>query len=78
MIIEACRTCFSVLAVMMMMKCPNTIIVNESEEWNKIDALQFESSRKRCGEIYPDAPCLKWFVKKAENTYWAVCGKQMK
>jgi hypothetical protein len=58
--------------------CPDTRIENYTTTWNKQDQETFEHSKIRCGELYPEAPCLKMFRKKDDDTYNAVCGEKVK
>ena len=55
--------------------CPKTRIENWTKVWTKRDQQTLDTARKRCGEIYPDAPCVKMFRKKDETTYNVICGK---
>lgn len=56
-------------------QCPETIIENRTDEWNTQDMQTLVNAKKRCGEIYPDSPCLKKLIKKDSQTYNAICGK---
>lgn len=58
------------------MSCPATKIENHTKEWNKLDQATFARAEVRCGELYPEAPCLKLFRKKDKLTYQAVCGEK--
>lgn len=40
-----------------------------------MDVWAFNLDSKRCVYYFPDSPCLKKFIKKEENDYWAICGK---
>jgi hypothetical protein len=54
--------------------CPETKVVNRTEEWNDTDQRSLESAQKRCKVHYEDSPCLKVFEKREENVYRATCG----
>jgi len=54
--------------------CIATILVNISLV-NKDDVNALTAATKRCSEIYPEAPCLKKFIKREERVYWAICGE---
>lgn len=57
--------------------CSETIVINQSKDpWNSKDEYQLNYSKKRCGEIFINSPCLKKFVKRKVQTYWAICGKE--
>jgi len=43
--------------------------------WNDFDRSELKYAEKRCGEIYPDAPCLKLWRKWGKRDYSAVCGE---
>lgn len=58
------------------LNCPTTILENRTNTWTKQDHDNLMFSKKRCGEIYKDSPCLKFFRKKAKLTYHAVCGSE--
>lgn len=55
--------------------CPKTIIDNRSGEWNAQDTQTLARANVRCAEFYPDAPCVKKFIKKDNQTYNVICGK---
>ena len=65
------------LLLLLALSCPNTIIINQNKEpWNEFDAKTLASAKIRCGELYPDAPCVKKFYKRPdEQNYWVICGK---
>ena len=56
--------------------CPAFKIVNEEGTWNAKDASTLDRAVTRCEERYGPRgnPCLKVFIKKAEDTYNAICG----
>lgn len=56
--------------------CTPTQILNDTDVWNKTDDTHVNLAEKRCPEIYVESPCLKVFRKRAERTYWAICGKE--
>lgn len=59
--------------------CADTKIYNvSSDPWNETDVINYAISTKRCPEKYPRSPCLKKFTKIRENTYKAICGKEIK
>ena len=64
------------LIVLAALTCPKTIVINKAIIWDQSDTQMLDTAKKRCGEIYPDAPCLKKFIKKDEDSYWAICGAQ--
>jgi hypothetical protein len=55
--------------------CPEVTVSNNTNEWNKVDERELRQAELRCPEIYPDAPCLKFFKKKEARVYEAICGK---
>jgi hypothetical protein len=56
--------------------CPHTAHVNKTDEpWNDYDKKIFLQVQKRCGQIYPDAPCVKLFRKFDTQSYTVLCGK---
>jgi hypothetical protein len=57
------------------LSCPKTIMVNHtSHPWNDHDRSVLETAKKRCGQIYPDAPCVKEFYKIDKQDYHVTCG----
>ena len=54
--------------------CPETKIINHTQEWNDIDRRSLKSAKKRCKIHYPDSPCVKIFEKTEENVYRVTCG----
>lgn len=55
--------------------CAVTVIVNNTDTWTARDQEVMKEAQKRCGELFPDAPCLKKIVKNAENSYRLHCGE---
>lgn len=61
-----------------LLSCAATITVNISAEvWNKEDDANMLVAKKRCAELYSDAPCLKRFIKTEPQTYNAICGEEI-
>jgi len=56
--------------------CSRPKIHNNTDEWNKIDDDTYRSVVVRCQVHFPEAPCLKNFIKTEENVYHAVCGEK--
>lgn len=64
---------------MLILSCPITVLQNTSGyPWNRYDRKEMEYAKKRCGEIYLDAPCLKFWKKWGKQDYSAICGKEKK
>lgn len=61
-----------ILAVLIV--CQTPILVNHSKIWVHRDSEIIAHASKRCGEIFPDAPCLKRLVKVKEQAYNIYCG----
>lgn len=57
-----------------MANCPETKIVNHTKTWNEQDQKTLDRAKKRCGQLYPEAPCVKVFTKKDDSTYTVACG----
>lgn len=64
----------SAILLTLAMTCPETIIDNRTNEWTPYDMQTLAHAKVRCGEIYPDSPCVKKFIKKDESTYNVICG----
>lgn len=58
------------------MACARPKITNPSGEWTKADDDSYRSAVIRCVVHFPEAPCLKNFIKIEENIYHAVCGEK--
>lgn len=56
--------------------CAAVIIVNMTSTWTQYDQDTLNRAKKRCREIYKDAPCLKKFTKKSNDAYTAICGER--
>lgn len=58
------------------LSCPKPVMLNETSfPWNKRDYQVLRQVKKRCGEIYPDAPCVKLFKKYGDgHDYSVICG----
>jgi hypothetical protein len=55
--------------------CSFTELINQTKDpWNDFDMQILHKAEKRCPELYPDAPCVKKFYKRPEQSYWVVCG----
>lgn len=66
----------SILTLSQASQCPETKTLNlTSEEWNAADTEALETAQRRCPEVFPEAPCLKLFIKKEVLVYRAICGK---
>lgn len=64
------------MLLLAVLSCPQVIMVNETvKPWNKRDYQILRQVKKRCGEIYNDAPCVKLFKKYGDgHDYSVVCG----
>lgn len=59
--------------------CPSTKMLNTSgHPWNDYDKSILAQTKRRCGQIYPDAPCVKLFKKWGKQDYSVVCGAKEK
>lgn len=67
----------NLLFLLTALSCPEVHMVNTSGEgWTSNDYDIIESAKIRCGEIYPEAPCLIKFEKYAFQSYRTTCGKK--
>lgn len=63
------------LLAALMAACPITKTVNKTQyPWNEHDKETQAYCGKRCAQIYPEAPCLKLFVKWDKQDYHCICG----
>ena len=58
--------------------CAAVILIGFQSPLNTDDLNALKAATKRCAEIYPEAPCLKKFIKKEERVFWAICGERPK
>lgn len=64
------------IAIVLALSCPVPTVENISgEPWNEGDQETLNISKIRCGQIYPEAPCVKWFQKRPDRAYRVLCGK---
>ena len=68
----------AILTNIIVFSCHNPIIDNWTKVWNEEDAKTLKQAQIRCGEIYPDAPCVKLFRKKEELNYNVICGAKQR
>lgn len=54
--------------------CPETKVINKTNEWTETDQKNLEFTQKRCEVHYEDSPCLKKFEKYDFQAYRATCG----
>jgi hypothetical protein len=65
------------LLIFLALSCPKTEIVNTSGfPWNDYDQSILTQAKRRCGELYSDAPCVKWMKKYEKFSYSVLCGSQ--
>ena len=55
-------------------QCPETKVINRTDEWTDTDQKSLEFAKGRCSFYYPDSPCLKVFEKTETQVYRATCG----
>ena len=58
------------------LNCPDTKVVNKTDNWNKFDDWTLSNAQKRCPKLYPNSPCLKLLVKRTDRDYTAICGRE--
>jgi hypothetical protein len=56
------------------LSCPSIKVINRSDTWNDQDYEALKTATARCQTMYPDAPCLKFFLKSEDGIYSAICG----
>lgn len=55
--------------------CAVTILVGFKVTLDKNDRDALSAATQNCSKYYPEAPCLKKFIKREELVYWAICGE---
>lgn len=64
-----------ILLSLALLSCPPTEMQNHTVySWNDFDMKTLDGARKRCGELYPDVPCVKIFEKHGKQDYSVICG----
>lgn len=67
------------IAVVLALSCPAPVIENISGlAWNAEDQKTLDAAKKRCVQIWADAPCVKWFQKREKLMYRVICGAPTK
>ena len=66
------------IVALMTMKCPDTALIGFSPKLVLIERQSLSRAKKHCSELYPEAPCLKKFIKREELVFWAICGEVSK
>jgi hypothetical protein len=61
------------LFTIMSINCPKTNLIGFEIPMSKIEMESLNRAIVHCKELYPEAPCLKSFEKRAELVYWAIC-----
>jgi hypothetical protein len=57
--------------------CPKVRMQNVTKvPWTQHDRDVLVRAQKRCGELYPDMPCVKLFRKFGFQMYTVICGAQ--
>lgn len=64
------------IVFLLALSCPSPEIFNHTKTWNTADEKAFNTAKKRCGEIYKTASCVKSFTKVKENTYRVICSEK--
>jgi hypothetical protein len=62
------------LSIYLSLCIPPRIVNTSKELWNKHDTKILETAQKRCGQKYPDSPCVKLFWKTKPKSYRVICG----
>ena len=63
----------------MILACIATIVINLSNEpFNDTDRQNQKIASERCAVHYPEAPCLKKFIKVEPLVYRAICVEDTK
>lgn len=57
--------------------CPKTVMLNTSKfPWVDYDYEILDYSKKRCGQMYQNSPCVKLFKKYNKQQYSVICGSK--
>lgn len=59
------------------LSCPPTKMENATTyPWNEFDMKTLKHVKTRCGQIYPNSPCVKLFRKWDKKDYSVICGRE--
>lgn len=58
--------------------CPQTEFQNKSNTWTDKDQKVYQTATARCGQLHPDAPCVKMFRKVEDGIYSVICGYKIR
>jgi hypothetical protein len=61
------------LALAVAPMCPSPLIINHTKEWTTFDAKTLARAKIRCGQLYPNSPCVQTFMKTKPLTYQVIC-----
>jgi hypothetical protein len=64
-----------IIASMLSGTCPEVREIGFDSPLTKDEQQSLAHAKVRCGELYPEAPCLKSFEKREEGVFWAICGE---
>jgi hypothetical protein len=65
------------LSILVVLSCPDTKMWNASKyPWNKHDYQMLDRTKIRCGQLYPNSPCVKLFRKYDFQSYSAICSHE--
>lgn len=63
-----------IVATMLTLQCSEPVIISK-KPLTEFDLWTLERAKKRCGEIYPNSPCVKVFHVVKPKTYRVICGR---
>jgi len=63
----------SIFSILLSGICPETRLIGFNTTPTIQEVKDLNQAKKRCNELYPDAPCLKSFEKREEQVFWAIC-----
>ena len=67
------------LLIYLSLTCADPQMINNSKQaWNSNDYAMLDQAKKRCSYYYPDAPCVKKFIKNSANDFQVLCGAEEK
>jgi hypothetical protein len=59
------------------LSCPPIIQENQTElSWGEKDKAIADQYRSRCGDVFPEAPCVAMIIKREKQVYWVICGAE--
>lgn len=61
-----------------MLICLAATLIGFQKPLTDFDKAVIKTATKRCGELYPESPCLSKLIKTGPNSFQVLCGEKVK